>query len=183
MRSASAALDGERGAHRALGVVLLRVRIAEQGHQTIAEPFQYVAAKARHRLRSLVEIGPDQIAPILRVEPRRKARRADEIAEHDRDRTALGGVGTCADRDMALRRDRIHAFGTGGGRGVELLNRGNDFAPMANDSDAQFPQVVNRQFRQHRAVDFVVAECRLILPEAEVPQPLPDVHDQCPIDL
>ena len=33
------ALDGERGAHRALGVVLLRVRIAEEGHQTIAEPF------------------------------------------------------------------------------------------------------------------------------------------------
>ena len=86
------ALDRERGAHRALGVVLLRVRIAEQGHQTIAEPFQYVAAKARHRLRSRVEIGPDEIPPILRVEPRRKARRADEIAEHNGDGAALGGV-------------------------------------------------------------------------------------------
>ena len=83
-------LDGERGAHRALGVVLLRLRIAEQGHQTIAEPFQYVAAKARHRLRSLIEIGADEIAPILRVEPRRKARRADEIAEHNGDGAALG---------------------------------------------------------------------------------------------
>ena len=169
-------LDGERGAHRALGVVLLRFRIAEQGHQTIAEPFQYVAAKARHRLRSLVEIGPDEIAPILRVEPRRKARRANEIAEHHGDRAALGGVGTCADRDMALRRDRIHAFGTGGGRGVELLNRRNDFAPMADDSDAEILEVLDRQLRQHRAVDFVVAERRLVLPKAEAPQPNPDIH-------
>ena len=55
------------------------------GHQTVAEPFQYVAAKARHRLRSRVEIGPDQFPPILRVEPRRKAGRADEIAEHTGD--------------------------------------------------------------------------------------------------
>ena len=30
------ALDRERGAHRALGIVLLRDRIAEQGHQSVA---------------------------------------------------------------------------------------------------------------------------------------------------
>ena len=34
------ALDGERGAHRALGVVLLRLRIAEQRHQPVAELLQ-----------------------------------------------------------------------------------------------------------------------------------------------
>src|SRR5208282_6591333 len=78
--------------------------------------------------------------------------------------------------DMALRRDRIHAFCRGGGRGVKLLNRRNDFAPMADDGDAQVLEVVKRQFRQHRAVDFVVAERRLILPKAEPPQPNPDIH-------
>jgi len=62
--------------------------------------------------------------------PRREARRANEIAEQDRDRAALG-VGTCADPDMALRRDRVQSFGAGGGRGVELLNRRSDFEAMA----------------------------------------------------
>ena len=86
------ALDGERGAHRALGVVLLRLRIAEQGHQPVAELLQHVAAETRHRRGGLVEIGADQVAPVLGVQPRRETRRADEIAEHDRDRTALGSV-------------------------------------------------------------------------------------------
>ena len=84
------ALDGERGAHGALGVVLLRLRIAEQRHQPVAELLQHMAAKPGHRRRSLVEIGVDEVAPVLGVELRGEARRADEIAEHDRDRTALG---------------------------------------------------------------------------------------------
>ena len=83
-------LDGERGAHRAFGVVLLRVRIAEQRHQPVAEFFQHMAAKPRYRRRGFVEIGPDEVAPILRVEPRREAGRADEIAEHHRDRPPFG---------------------------------------------------------------------------------------------
>ncbi len=96
------ALDGERRAHRALGVVLLRLRIAEQGHQSVAEFLQHVAANSRHRVRGLAEIGADQVAPVLGAEPRRQTRRADEIAEHHRDRTPLrrsletlgrGGIG------------------------------------------------------------------------------------------
>ena len=62
-------LDGERGAHGALGVVLLCLRIAEEGHQPIAEFLQNVAAEAGHRRRSRVEIGVDKVAPILGVEP------------------------------------------------------------------------------------------------------------------
>ena len=68
------ALDGERGAHRALGVVLLRLRVAEEGHQPVAELLQNMAAETRHRGRGLVEIGADQVAPVFSVEPRRKAR-------------------------------------------------------------------------------------------------------------
>ena len=80
------ALDGERGPHRALGVVLLRLRIAEQRHQPVAELLQHMAAETGHRRRSLVEIGVDEVAPVLGVELRGEARRADEIAEHHRDR-------------------------------------------------------------------------------------------------
>ena len=88
---AKSALDRERRPHRAFDVVLLRVRIAEEGHKPVAELLQHMPAKTGHRRRSLVEIGVDEAAPILSVEPRRERRRTDEIAEHDRDRPALGG--------------------------------------------------------------------------------------------
>ena len=86
------ALDRERRPHGALGVVLLRLRVAEQRHQPVAELLQHMAAKIGHRRRSLVEIGVDEVAPVLGVQLRGEARRADEIAEHDRDRTAFGSV-------------------------------------------------------------------------------------------
>src|SRR5580704_13925972 len=47
---------------------------------------------------------------------------------------------------------------------------------MANDSDAEVLEVIDRQLRQHRAVDLIVPERRLILPKAKAPQPNPDVH-------
>ena len=61
------ALDGERGADRAFGVVLLRLRIAEEGHQAVAELLQDVPAERRHRFRRFVEIGVDQVAPVLGI--------------------------------------------------------------------------------------------------------------------
>ena len=42
-----------------------------------------------NRARRLIEIGADELAPILGVELRGHAGRPDEIAEHHRDRTAL----------------------------------------------------------------------------------------------
>ena len=98
------ALDRERGAHRALGVVLLRVRIAEQRHQPVAELFQHMAAKPGHRRRSLVEIGVDECAPILGVELRSQACGPDEVTEHDGDRAALGrDFGTLGRRRLRRR--------------------------------------------------------------------------------
>ena len=86
------ALDGKRRPHGALGVVLLRLRVAEERHQPVAELLQHMAAKIGHRLRRFVEIGVDEVAPVLGVKFRGKARRADEIAEHHGDRAALGSV-------------------------------------------------------------------------------------------
>ncbi len=84
------ALDGESCPHRALGVVLLRPRIAEQGHEPVAEFFQHMPTEFAHRARGCGEIAVDQIAPILRVEPGRNGGRAHKIAEHHRNRAALG---------------------------------------------------------------------------------------------
>jgi hypothetical protein len=64
------AMNGERGTDGPLGVILLRARIAEEGHEPVAEPLQNMPAEPGHCRRGLVEIGVDQAAPILRVEPR-----------------------------------------------------------------------------------------------------------------
>ena len=42
------ALDGERRPHRALRVVLLRRRVAEESHQPVAEPLQHMPAQSGH---------------------------------------------------------------------------------------------------------------------------------------
>jgi hypothetical protein len=83
-------LDRKRGAHRPLGVILLRLRIAEERHQPVAQPLEDMAAEPGHGLRRLVEVSVDQVAPVLGVELRRHARRSDQVAEHHRDWATLG---------------------------------------------------------------------------------------------
>ena len=61
-----------------------------------------------------------------------------------------------------------------GGGGVEQLSA------MPNNGDAKILQVLRRQSRQDRVVDLVVAECRLVLFEAEPPQPTSDIHSGAP---
>ena len=83
------ALDRERRPHRALGIVLLRHRIAEQRHQPVAELLGDMAAHLGDRRRGGIEIGADQVAPFLGIELRGNAGRADQIAEHHREMAAL----------------------------------------------------------------------------------------------
>ena len=47
---------------------------------------------------------------------------------------------------------------------------------MADGGDAEILQVVDRQSLQHRSVNVVVAERRLVLPKTQAPQPKPHVH-------
>ena len=51
---------------------------------------------------------------------------------------------------------------------------------MPDNSDTKVLQVLRRQTRQDRVVDLVFAERRLILFEAEPPQPTSDVHGGAP---
>jgi hypothetical protein len=48
---------------------------------------------------------------------------------------------------------------------------------MADDRDAKVLKVLRRQVGQHRLVYLILAEGRLILPEAQAPQPDHNVHD------
>src|SRR6185437_16326667 len=100
-------------------------------------------AKFGHGGRSRIEIGADEIAPVLGVKARRETRRADEIAEHHRDRTPLslwrrslyaaGAFHGASGRTPVFRRsiDRASSGKRGGqrGDGVEqpppIADRGN----------------------------------------------------------
>ena len=89
-------LDFERRAHRAQRVVAMGARGAEQRHCRVADMLVDRAAVALDggvdHAKKLLEQRPD----LLRVELRRQARVADQIAEHDCDRTpvAVGLSGT-----------------------------------------------------------------------------------------
>jgi hypothetical protein len=115
------ALDGERGANGPFGVVLLRLRITKQGHQPVAEPLQHMPAEGRDGRLRRIEIGVDQVTPVLRVEPRGEARRADEIAEHHRDRAALG-----RSRVRGCRARRMSSGGFGSCRGRRYPREARD---------------------------------------------------------
>ena len=84
---------------RARGVVLVRAGKAEIGEDAVTHEFRDEAVVARHHARAGVLIGADDLAHVLRVEPRRERSRADEVCEHDGELAALGRVGRAAGRD------------------------------------------------------------------------------------
>ena len=85
-------LDAQGGPNGSFRVILLRLRIAEASHEPIAELLEHPPAKRRHRLRGLIEIAVDEIAPVLDVRSSRELGRADEVAEHDGDRAPFGRI-------------------------------------------------------------------------------------------
>ena len=83
--------DGERGTHRALGLVFVRLRPAEVGEHAIAEELRDMALKARNLARHRVLKATDQLTQIFRIELGGQRRRADQIDEHHGELAALGG--------------------------------------------------------------------------------------------
>ena len=70
--------------HRALGVILMRARIAEIDQHPIAHVLGHEAVEPGDRLSDALVIGADHGTHVLGVELGRERRRADEINEHDR---------------------------------------------------------------------------------------------------
>src|SRR5262245_40773798 len=66
--------------------------------------------------------------------------------------------------------------------GAESSNRIEQRTTVADDGDAKVLQVLGRQVRQDLFGYFVLAECCLILPEAQAPQPDHNVHDGAPLN-
>ena len=72
--------------------MLMRLRIAEIGEHAVAHVFGDEAALARDLGRAAFVIGRDDAPHVLGIEPRGKRGRAEEVAKHDCQLAALGGV-------------------------------------------------------------------------------------------
>jgi hypothetical protein len=84
--------DRKPGANRALGVMLVRLRIAEIGEHAVAHVLGDETSIALDQARAAFVIGHDDAAHVLGIEPRGKRRRAHQITEHHRQLAALGDV-------------------------------------------------------------------------------------------
>jgi hypothetical protein len=81
------------GADRAQRVVLVQRGQPEHGHHRVADELLHGAAVTLDRVLHRIEVAADHLPHRLGVEPVAEVGRADEIAEHDRDRLAdLGGT-------------------------------------------------------------------------------------------
>ena len=99
-------------------------------------------------------VGADDLAHVLGVEPSRERGRADEVAEHDRELAALGGV-------QRARNGRCR-WGCGTCRcallnGFEIGNRAQQLAAMA-EQDAQLLQILISQIGEDAEIDRIVAK-------------------------
>ena len=80
----------ERGAHRALAVVLGRSGRAPHRHDCVADELLDSAAVQPDQPAARVEVARKELAHLLRVAPLRQRREADQIGEQHRDEAPLG---------------------------------------------------------------------------------------------
>ncbi len=160
--------DRKPGAHRPLGVVLVRLRIAEVDKQPIAHVLRDKVVEAGDRFGDAAVIGADHLPQILGIETRRERRRADQIAEHHRQLAPFRGLFA-----------RPRSFGERQAGGTERGGRAQD--PLAvPEEDAELFEIRLGQFGQRFEVNRVVAKNSLVLPEPETAQPLGDIHGVSP---
>jgi hypothetical protein len=158
---------------RAFGIVLMRPRVPEINEHAVAHIFGDEAVEASDDTGDRAMIGADDLAQILGIEPRRQRGRADEIAEHHRELPAFGFTPRCECCGRCGRQPWRIGYGRGsaqGGDGIEQL------APVADRCDANLPEVIRCQLRQHLPIDLVIAEGRHIALKAQTLQPRLYVH-------
>jgi CHASE2 domain-containing sensor protein len=127
--------DREPGAHRPLGIVLMRLRISEINQHAVAHILGDKAVKAADGVGDAAVVGADDLAQILGIEARGQRRRTNQIAEHHRQLAALGFAGGDGDRG-----GRQWRFGRAErGDGVEQS------AAMADRGDTQLAQILARE--------------------------------------
>ena len=162
--------DGEPGADRPLGIVLVRLRVAKINEHAIAHIFGDKAREPGDRVGDTAVVGADQLAQILGIIARRQRRRADQIAEHHGELAAFGiGRSRCS--------GDCHCDRGGGRRVAERGDSVEQTAPVADRCNTNFPEIFRCQLRQHLPIDLVLAEGRRIALKTQTLQPHLYVHE------
>ena len=84
MKLADCVHDIQPGPHGTLGIVLVCLRVAEIGEDTVAQIFGHMAVVAANDCRRRLLVGTHNLPHILRVEPTRECGGVDKVAEHHR---------------------------------------------------------------------------------------------------
>ena len=108
----------------------------------------------------------------------RERGRADEVGEQHRQLPPFG-LGRPRDGAGGSRRCELGAAGRGARQRRFFLQAGEGGkqpAAVADKGHTEVFQVLCGQARQNPGVDVVVAECLLILAQAQAAQPSPDLH-------
>src|SRR6516225_9009419 len=105
--------------------------------------------------------------------------RTDQVREHDRDLAAFGtvfGRGACG--------TRLGCRVNGGRLTARVAEQGSDciqeLHTVTKRGDTKLLQVLVRQARENRLVYVILTEDRLVLREAQAPQPTSNIHDGRP---
>jgi hypothetical protein len=153
--------DRKPGPHRAFGVVLVRLGVAEIAEHAVAHILGDEPPAALNQARAALVIGSDDLTHVLGIEPSRHRCRTYEIAEHHRQLTALGGV-------LRLRR------GVGSWLSLDrptsgVFQCGDCFGqpPAVPKEDAQLFEIGFCQLEQDVGINSVVTERRVILAEPQ----------------
>jgi len=80
---------GQARASRSLSVILMGAWIAEIDHHSIAHVPSDKTIEAGDRLRDALVVHTQNLPQVLGIEPRGESSRADKVAKHHRELTAL----------------------------------------------------------------------------------------------
>ncbi len=145
--------EPQPGPHGSLGGVLVGARIAEIGEHAVAQVFRDEPARALDHRGTAAVVRADHAAQILRVEPRRKRGRADQVAEQYCHLSPLGfrpGNG-------------LRGLRFGCGCRSQSRNRAQQAPAVADQADAELPQILRRQAWQQIGGYPVLVEGRRVL--------------------
>jgi hypothetical protein len=152
--------------YRALGIILVRMRIAEINEHPVAHIFGDEAVEPGDRLRDALVIGADHEAQVFRVELSRERSRVDEIGEHYGQLATLGLV---LPSWLGLRGCRGCRYGNRSA--AEITDRTQHFASIT-EQDPHFFQVLIREIRKDAEVNAIFDETLGILAHAELFEPV-----------
>jgi hypothetical protein len=126
--------ETEPGADRALRIVLMRLGVAEIRENTIAHVLGDKAAIALDPFSAAAVIGANDAPQVLGVEPGGECGRTDQVREHDRNLSTLGGV-------LGL---RLYRGGLRCGRATKLLDSSKHYPPMSEQHAYVFEVLIGQ---------------------------------------